>query len=107
MPFCLYRTLESGRVPALPIPSSMFLILLGQAMMALPILLPLLFAAVFVVVYLVGLLLNLVFGLVCLFPPQAPARFISLQWITITSAFVASAVLAYAIWVYWTQPLIN
>jgi len=76
-------------------------------MMALPILLPLLFAAVFVVVYLVGLLLNLVLWLVSLFPPRAPARSISLQSITIMSTVVASGALAYAIWVYWTQPLIN
>jgi hypothetical protein len=85
----------------------MFLILLGQAMMALPILLPLLFAAVFVVVYLSGLLLNLVLWLYSRFTPQSPARLIRLQWVTITAALIASAALAYVIWVYWTQPLIN
>ena len=85
----------------------MLLILLGQEMMALPIGIPLLFAAVFAAVYLLGLLLNLLFWLFCQFSPRVPALFIRLQTITIASTLLASAALAYALWVYWTQPLLN
>jgi hypothetical protein len=85
----------------------MLLILLGQAMLALPILLPLLFAVVFAVVYLAALVLKLVCWFCYLLRPRAPARFIRFQTITIVSALVASAAVAYGIWFYWTQPLIN
>jgi len=85
----------------------MMLMLLGQAMMALPILMPLLFAAVFVAVYVSGLFLNLALWFFYLLSPRAQARFIPLQTITIGATLVGSAALAYGIWVYWTQPLIN